>query len=212
MWECFLVEPAGRAVLGLRRFTFGTDKPCPGNGKFGHNAVNETFMTVQERVPTRGGNTKDDHWPSHHDLMPPHDDKRWPTVCTNCGYEFAADDEWQVTANHIYQKVDEPTEHWTMKELPIGAMFDAFWLPWTGSDGKSISVILPPGGIDHVWHIDMPVGEEGNRHPWTRIGEPPKLVVSPSILSPKYHGFLGSNGAPAGWLSDTLGDRPNPFA
>lgn len=202
-WECFLVEPAGRAVLQLRRFSLSENDNCTRpNSKF-HNAM-APLTNVTEIVPKRG---EAEHWPSHEDAAPPHDDERWPTSCEYCGYKFSADDHFQVYSNHIFQRVDDKDQHWLMNELPIGAMFDAFWLPWTGSDGQSLSVITPPGGINHVWHIDMPVVEEGSRQPWSREGNPPQVTASPSILTPKYHGNLQN-----GVLTDSLSDRPDPFA
>lgn len=213
-----MVEPAGQAVLRLRRYhsierdaNNNIQDPCPGApGNFSYHNASVPFMTIEEGIPRRTDERP--YWPSHDELAPPDYDKRWPTKCDKCDYEFSAADPFQVFSDHLYCRLDDRTQRWVDRELPIGAMFDAFWLPWTGPDGQSLSVITPPGGINHVWHIDMPVGDEGNKQPWTRTGQAPLLVVTPSILTPKYHGFLGSNGAPAGWLSDTLGDRPDPFS
>jgi hypothetical protein len=189
-WRCFLVEPAGVADLYLRRFTFGSNQKCPASG-YGHNAKSEKpFLTVSEQPPQRTAPEEEKmYWPSHEDRRPPQNDPRWPICCRNegCFYRFAPEDEWQVSPDHYYRRVDEPTTMYTERDLPPGAMFDAFWLPWTGQDGKSMSVILPPGGMVNVWHID---GEARSGGHWTREGEPPNITASPSIKSSRYHGFL----------------------
>ena len=53
-------------------------------------------------------------------------------------------------------------------------------------DGKSLVVTLP--SLEH-WYIDGPSSNGGG---WTRTGsvEDGTLNVTPSILTPKYHGFL----------------------
>jgi hypothetical protein len=191
-WKCFLIEPAGKTHLHPRRFTFSTNKPCPSGQGFGHNAVTtEPFLTINERVPVRTADpdSNDCYWDSHHDLAPAQNDPRWPGQCVNrgCPYQFAPEDEWQVSPRHLYARVGDPSTTFKEDEIPPGAMFDALWLPWTGPDGKSWSVILPPGGMNNVWHIDGQAASGGH---WARTGEAPNITASPSIKSPRYHGFL----------------------
>jgi hypothetical protein len=61
-------------------------------------------------------------------------------------------------------------------------------------------VVLPPGEAYDIWTIDG-LASSGGR--WTRTGEAPNFTVTPSILTPKYHGYLT-----AGVLTDSLPDRP----
>ena len=134
-------------------------------------------------------------------------DERWPTRCS-CGYEFIDSDRWQVLGRRLYENdsgerriLDIP---WRAEAgVPTwepGAMFDAYWLDkWgEGPDGLHLSVLLPPDG--HVWHVDGPSSSGGG---WTRSGTPPAITASPSILTPRYHGFLQN-----GVLTDSLPDRP----
>ena len=84
-----------------------------------------------------------------------------------------------------------------------GAMFDATdWSPWRSRgtpDGKVWGVVTPPGDPHDVWIIDSEASSGGH---WTRTGTPPRLTVTPSILMPRYHGFLTD-----GVLTDSLPDR-----
>ena len=133
----------------------------------------------------------------------------WPTTCQNpgCDYEFTDDDPRQVWADRIYRRADTGEEY-DSRALPPGAMLDGHWYPdqWKGADGIALVVVLPPGGGDtrgNWWNADGPAASGGK---WTRQGDPrqPETVtVSPSILTGEYHGFLQ-----AGFLTDSLGDRP----
>lgn len=57
-----------------------------------------------------------------------------------------------------------------------------------------LCVVLPSG--EH-WVIDS---KAANGPGWTCDGEPPLLVCTPSILSTRWHGFLGTAGAKPGEL------------
>jgi hypothetical protein len=48
-------------------------------------------------------------------------------------------------------------------------------------------VALPPDGGDDLWMVD---GTASNGPGWTREGKPPKVTARPSILTPRYHGWL----------------------
>jgi len=80
----------------------------------------------------------------------------------------------------------------TLRDCPPGAMYDAFWYPEKGPDGRALCVSLPPGGGMDFWHVDGPSKGGGG---WTRSGEPPFVTANPSILTPRFHGFLRN-----GWL------------
>lgn len=137
--------------------------------------------------------------PSFHD-DPPHDDPRWPLACV-CGYAFTRSDElvasplagvlehgdpWQLFTRRLWRAPDGAI--YTIEDAPPGAMWNAWWLAdhdrWCGPDGMSVFVKLPGG---YEWGIDCP---STSGSPWTRTGIPPVLTVSPSILSPNYHGWL----------------------
>lgn len=124
----------------------------------------------------------------------------WPETCPECSLSI----ERSRMGYRMYRRPETGEEKRKVWEFGIGAMFDASWLPWKGPDGLSLSVVLPPGGQNDVWHIDGPAGGT-DRRPWTRTGVPPLVTASPSILTPRYHGHLQN-----GILTDSLGDRPLP--
>jgi hypothetical protein len=196
-WRCFLVEHRGEMIVYLRRYRWDFDggPDCSQGGW--HSARSQALG----RLPSIWSTTEDGH-ASHAspDIKPWLIDHRWPTHC-GCGYAFTDDDKWTMDHELIYVDVVSGREY-VMSELPIGAMFDNGWGWHKGPDGKSISVKLPPGGPHDFWDIDSRATSGGY---WERTGESPDLVVTPSIQSGQYHGFLGSNTAPApGWLSDPL--------
>lgn len=129
---------------------------------------------------------------SDHVSEPPHDDPRWPQRCA-CGFQFGPDGTWQVFVEQLYRYVDGNggIRIAAERELPVGAMWDARWVPdaWRGPDGHSW-VVRTPGGD---WFIDS-TGKDGGR--WTRTGEAPRLTVRPSIMisgrkrARQYHGWL----------------------
>lgn len=196
-WRCFMVEPAAVMKVYLRRYESrdGQERSCP--GPFGyHNA--QAFLCEQPQSI----DYENFCWVSSGVEEPAHDDARWPTTCEYCDYEFADEDHWQVHDHYCYVRPDTG-EIIQQRDLPPGAMFDCFWhkvFPdHIGSDGRSLCVVLPPGGLN-VWCIDGPASSGGH---WTRSGEPPDITASPSILTGTYHGFLQS-----GVLTDSLPDRP----
>jgi hypothetical protein len=118
-------------------------------------------------------------------------DPRWPTQCI-CGKRFGVDVQYQVNDDRLY---DSPDGQVTWREAAVGAIMDAFWMPWKGPDGLSLLAKCPDGGD---WHIDGPSSscklhshEASERSCcWTRTGEVPNITVSPSIDTGTYHGFL----------------------
>lgn len=184
--ECFWVEPNGKAVRTLRRFKSGDEDGCDRNEMGYHGAtvdIGEQYDVVWSEPDSEDGAVflallHAENYRS---------DPRWPTHCV-CGYEFTPEDEWQVNQEPVYESADG-RKAWTSpaygREPTPGAMFDTKWRPSDRKeDGLSISVVCPDGA---VWLID---GQASGGGYWTRQGTPPKLTVTPSILTPGYHGYL----------------------
>lgn len=141
----------------------------------------------------------------------------YPTRC-DCGYKFADSDQWQVFTEHLY---DGGPERTTLRDAPVGAMYDATWThypPYQGSDGVSLHVIVPDDpatGTKHPWCVD---GRASNcdmksdfvHKCWVRHGVPPDVTVDKcgvtcgagagSIQTSGWHGFLVG-----GWLREDRG-------
>jgi hypothetical protein len=208
-WECFMVKTTGQEMRWLRRHAVGS---CPGPYRTWHNAqvrIEDGPATWSDAIITG----TDAHYHSEPDVRAFLNDPRWPTKCAYCDYVFAEDDKpkfgdrstWGVWAELIYRAVDGRGE-WPQRSLPPGAMFDAVWhrpFGHIGPDGLSLTVQLPPGGLD-LWCIDSH-GTDGGK--WTRTGVPPLVTVKPSIKTGAYHGFLQN-----GRLTDCLGDRVKELA
>lgn len=202
-WQTFWVEDVGEVLIRLRRYALGADVPCPEGGY--HHASSGTLGRRPARrdgegnlrVPDRRG-----HGRRH---------PAWPRACTACGWRFRPEDAWQIDQEAVYRRV-ETGEEWGQRSLPPGAMFDAVWAPpaWRGADGTSLAVVLPPALEDqrpNVWMVDGPARDV--LPAWTRTGDPraipPTVSVTPSILTPWYHGYLTD-----GVLTPSMADRPLP--
>jgi len=206
-WQCFMVRETGWSLYSLRRFRWGMyhedGEACPTvPGKY---SIHNASVDIGYGPTLRGEPDKDGYrWLASPPVEAWRPDSRWPTRCV-CGYEFRPQDEWQVNLDPYY--IADDGRQWPMKQLPIGAMLDAWWMKrmskFIGSDGLSLQVKLPPGGPHEWWNIDGP--SRGDGPGWTRTGTPPLISVTPSIATGSYHGFLGSSTAPGpGWLSDPL--------
>jgi hypothetical protein len=182
--QCFLLEKTDRVRLRLRRFTYGlgcgerASDPCPAGPMGGHDAT----------VPFRSV-SGDDLWPaitrgaylgSYEHVAPAHDDPRWPALCQQCSAPMPACTEWQVFQERIWRRTDTGSLL-SLREAPPGAMWIADWLD------NHLQVALPPGGGMDYWDVD---GSASNGPGWTRTGEPPNVTAAPSILTPRYHGYL----------------------
>jgi hypothetical protein len=187
-YRCFWLEPTARERRYLRRFTWTGDGKCPNRPDWGHDAQAQIEDAPISQSPD--GNVIGDMWP--------HDDPRWPTHCA-CGYEFKESDQWQLFRQTIYIRQDTGEET-TLRDAPVGAMYDAPWLHtmhrYRCIDGQTLIIKLPDGG---EWVID---GESISGGYWERTGKPPVITARPSILSSRYHGWLT-----AGLLSDDLEGR-----
>ncbi len=184
--ECFWVEPTGKALRTLRRYSDAENGECPAHpGAYSHHDVSveigADFDVIWNDEPDGA------RYVAALSVEDFGDDPRWPTHCT-CGYEFRLDDHWQVNQEPVYAGADG-REAWTSpahgrKPTP-GAMFDTFWRPeLRKADGRAISVVCPDG---QVWCIDDQATGGGY---WERHGEAPRLTVTPSIMTGDYHGFL----------------------
>jgi hypothetical protein len=217
---CFWLEPTAVAWRYLRRFTYSSagyahsKKPpvCPLDpGEYSsHNA-----KTRIEDAPLVRDEVGYVETPSSTDvpekLAEWVGDPRWPTHC-GCGYEFAADDQWQLFVQPEYRRADTG-ELTTLQDAPAGAMWDAFWMPgpwFRGPDGICLTVKTPGG----EWSVDQRASncglpddswEAGGHHYcWIRHNDPRevpcRLTVDKagktcsagggSIVSGSYHGFL----------------------
>ena len=174
MTPCYLLEPAPRVLIGLRRFTFQSAGPCPLR-PYGHDAevpLEALPLPVSEiPVTTMGEEMRED--------------PRWPLAC-KCGYVFQPEDQWQRTVNRLWRRSDTATLT-TLAAAPPGAMWDATWYPMSmapnSPDGRRLVVRTPAGD----WLVD---GPSTNGPGWTRTGTLPQITVRPSIAQPGYHGWL----------------------
>lgn len=210
-WPTFWTELTGREQRALRRFTHTPSehmpkgKLCPGwpaDIKTGHDATSEPIGEYRERLTPEG-------YRKHTARLVRKSDPRWPKQCQHCDYRFVNEDEWQVWTDSIYRN-PKTGERWPRRELPIGAMYDAWWEPpdWKGFDGIGLSVILPPDR--RWWLVDAQANNctmKEDRKPrkhrcWIRHGDPRTEPVTVdkagvtcgagagSILTPNWHGFL----------------------
>lgn len=203
---CFWLEETGEVRLSLRRYRSGS-KGGECSGPMGYHDASTPIGTAPILwlpEPPEGA----DHWYSGRDGAsgvvsfdwPDHDDPRWPTRCA-CGYEFSAEDEWQHFHDRIMRRTDTG-ETLTIRDAPDGAMWDAYWYPCKGPDGRCV-VARCPGGAD--WIIDgratnCALPDDTEHRYWVRHGEPPRLTVDKngltcaagagSIQAGDYHGFL----------------------
>ncbi len=172
-WKCFLTEPSEFAQRDLRRYASKSE--CTGKMSYHNEAV-----VIDPKVPIafnkEGGFLKDDY----------EGDPRWPTHCA-CGYKFKEDDKWQVNVDRLYQGSPDG-EIYTLRGLPIGAMWDAHWFDhdrYRGPDKKAWCIRMP---ATQDWIV---YGPSSNGSPWDVQGKPPLITVKPSIgIRGHYHGFI----------------------
>lgn len=179
--KCFFLTPIKKAQVSLRRYSShkkdGTEKKCSANpGKYSYHDASVTVGVVDwDEECGLVSNDRD------------HSDPLWPKHC-GCGYKFTEEDEWQHNRDVMLSRSDGG-EDTTLRNAPVGAMWNAHWLPSkrTGPDGIAL-VVKTPGGD---WQIDGPSWNKGKAGPgWTRTGQIPDVTARPSILMTKYHGWL----------------------
>lgn len=76
-------------------------------------------------------------------------DPRWPTQCA-CGYRFEDRANKQYAPQRLYQSVDTG-ELMTLRDAPVGAMWQTDYHDHTGPDGKCLIVRIPQ---HHDWIVD----------------------------------------------------------
>ena len=173
-WKCFLTERSELVRRSLRRYA-GESK-CPAGSVSYHNAE----VVIDPELPAvhneEGGFLRDRF----------KNDTRWPVRCA-CGYQYTESDNWQVNVQRLYSGAPDGKLH-IIRELPIGAMWDAHWLDvpkFKGPDGKAWCVMMP-GGQEWVVY-----GPSSNGKPWDVKGTPPDITAHPSIgILPYYHGYI----------------------
>jgi hypothetical protein len=199
-WQCFYVTQTSLETRHLRVSETGS---CPGIYRDWHNAeigIEGGRVTYSSRLSDDG----EHRYYGQPDPAGYDSDARWPVKCDYCEHAFGPDATRHVHSDPVYQAAGGRC--WPMRELPIGAMLDAWWRRHdgqnVGEDGISLHVKLPPGGPYDWWTVDAPASDGGR---WTRTGTVPLVSASPSINSSDYHGWLGTGSAPGpGWLSDPI--------
>lgn len=206
--QTFYLRPIARARVSLRRYDgYRVDQPqapCPSRWGYHNASVDVGDLEIEEttlvegplglevawwvesggRLVRRGG-----HSPLVTDVMKA--DARWPKEC-ECGHAFGDAESWQWNVDQLYEGPDGLLVA-DLNAAPPGATWDGYWYRRAGSkdcqgpDGHTMIVSLLPGGSGDHWNVDGP--GKGNAR-WTRTGTWERATASPSILTPRYHGFL----------------------
>lgn len=165
----FIAEPTGTCRLALRRFRHREDD----TGHF-HDAT----AVIDENAPVTQRNPDGIRAVAGDSV--PHEDPRWPAVCS-CGEPFSADDQWQVNEVEWYEGAGQRF-CWGIGSWdgPPGAMIRATWRDY--DDRPPGWVVFLPNGT--YWNTnDRATGGGGNALGpyWDVTGTPPLITVSPSI-------------------------------
>ncbi len=180
----------------LRRYR-SDDYKCGANGSYCNAKV---FFCEAPAARDENGYYKE----INKSVGPGDTDSRWPTVCEACGRGFDEKDHFQLFQDAIMR---EPAtgKTWTFRDLPPGAVYNAYWDEiHVGTDGRSLVAICPDG---HAWHIDARANnctmKDDNIHRcWVRHGKPEDSTLhvdkngvtcaagAGSIDTGGYHGFL----------------------
>jgi hypothetical protein len=183
--QCFWLEYTDALAQYLRRYTSSGRTKCPKRNDWGHNA--------SVRIENRPHKAREPI-----DLVRVDEtlaaDARWPKTC-DCGYEFTPEDERQIFQDWLMRRIDT-NELLPLRDAPIGAMWDAFWLASMKTtmsrpdDGITLMVMTPQG----EFFCD---GKASNGPGWTRTGDPrsnpPTVTANPSIgprVGETYHAWL----------------------
>lgn len=152
-WPTFWTEDTGEEFRRLRRY-------AKADAADGHTHAAESVDLG--RFPQI---RNDDGYRSMADPAEYSGHPSWPLACgePGCSYVFGDDDVWQVQGAPIYRALDG--REWKMRELPVGAMYDAWWLPgpWKGADGIGLVCIVPE---HHDWHVDAQASNCTRKCPW----------------------------------------------
>lgn len=176
--KCFWLSPTKEGQVSLRRYQ--GELPCPGKYSY-HNAsvvigkCEYTKRTVHVTEEMKA-------------------DPQWPTKCDSCDYVFQDSDVWQWNEHLLYERSDTK-ELVTLREAPVGAMWNAEWYKGFSDYKKRPDdiclAVKTPGGD---WCVD---GPSSNGNGWERSGTVPEITATPSIICGKYHGWLRN-----GWLEE----------
>lgn len=212
--KVFWLEPTNQYQHAMRRYAGGKACAARPYGMSIHDARVDLQRLEAIEHPS-GYDPGDDDDPADTWKSDPirRDDPRWPSRCA-CGYEFTADDSWQVNFDGLYEAHGgaRDGELWTLRDAPVGAMWDASLYrsdgetegPWIGPDGLCL-VVKTPGGD---WLVDSeasnctrtqwtPADGGGKRwtgrthYCWIRHGDPRK----PETLHVDKNGNTCSAGA-----------------
>jgi hypothetical protein len=182
-WECFLLERTDEFRESLRRFVLSNDGGACAAHPLGYHNAEVEIGTATLPDCVWEGIAKDD-WP--------HDDARWPSVCT-CGRTFTARDRHQHRYERLYRD-SRSGKLYPLREAPVGAMWFVTWPSpdqWStyyemqGRGYRLPLVLMTPAG---EWWMDIPAS---NGPGWQVTGEVPRVTARPSIHIPgRYHGWL----------------------
>jgi hypothetical protein len=193
-----MVEQLKRSRYSLRRFVYSDASKCP--GRFGYHNAHSGVIAESDDLPTEDGIIC-----NNPPETPAKDDPRWPVKCDQCDYRFTDEDQFQVTGDPLFRRLEDGAL-FPRRELPVGSMW--FWSDWyenfysPGPDGQYLVVRLP-GDVD--WCVDGVANnctrpEDKVHKCWVREGAPPNVTAGKngntcsagagSIAVPGYHGFL----------------------
>lgn len=171
---CFMLEDMGSSRYYLRRYS--GDSKCTGSMGY-HNAVSGVIADVVDDPDKPYSGTR----PPEVDQA----DQRWPARC-ECGYEFTEADTRQVFASGLYRDTRTGATV-TWEEAAAGAVRDARW--WA----EGAWMVKLPGGDEFMTQqkaTNCACPPDPAHRCWTVTGTVPNLTVSPSIATPRWHGFL----------------------
>jgi len=176
-YQCFMVEETKQKWHSYTRFEKG---PCAVHGEY-HSATRYVDDTPD-------------------DLAPGIEEAMMPATC-KCGHAFGPH-SGSTSAGQWYRDPRDGSTFRHIAQAPAGAMWYAPYLlehgRWSLSpeyirdhEGKRPPVVvqLPAGGawcVDEQFRSDGKLAGKG----WTVTGEVPLLTARPSILTPRYHGWL----------------------
>lgn len=182
--QCVFLEPLDMLRLSLRRYE--VDSKCSLENGSGYHDASLPLADVEFQ---RGEIIDADFLKRREPTKP----SCWPQHCA-CGVRFE-DGVRQVFPEWLYMMPDGSTI--TLAQAPVGAL----WYHWQPHiiDFSSVHFLArhdrqkghlfcrTPGGD---WDIDQ---KSSNGQGWVRIGDPPDVTATPSILitgAKNYHGWL----------------------
>lgn len=211
----FYTVPNGKVRLALRRFTFSDKQKCPVRGEWGCDAsvLIGTFDARYDKLCDSGRGHYLGLWRKEEFRDGP-----WPEKCGHCGEPFdPAKTENQVFQEAVYVRYDGGLGEFTLRDAPVGMMWDAFWMRnsyeagehgpgWTnvGPDGLALVIQVPR---KHPFQPEQRASnctmkDDGRHKCWVRHGDARVGLVhidkvghtcqagAGSIVTPSWHGFI----------------------